>query len=246
MPYKSIAAARKAGFPTTAEEVPLTLSQINKLAEIYDAVKKAGTAKVPFSVAWSAWKKLYKKVGKKWVKREPKVETKESEDILEKKIVKRNGQFCIIHCTPPNVGKIIKCFPGTKSGYQQALRMHRAIMANKYKELDDGSIVELLSQASDFDDDAVLSVLKEVAVRKEDHKFNFIIKPKSFPPMMYERWKRIKKRLNGREISLLLLKLVDYERLKNKVVSLKIKSISHRIKELDDEKLLGLYKRLNE
>ena len=67
MPYKSIASAKEAGFPTSAEEIPLTLAQINKLAEIYDAIKKAGTAKNPFSVAWTAWKKLYKKTDDHWV-----------------------------------------------------------------------------------------------------------------------------------------------------------------------------------
>ena len=66
MPFSSIAAAKKAGFPTNAEGVGLTLTQINKLAEIYDAIKKAGTAKNPFSVAWTQWKKLYKKVGDRW------------------------------------------------------------------------------------------------------------------------------------------------------------------------------------
>jgi len=37
MPYDSIAAAKKAGFPTSAEGIALTLGQINKLAELYDA-----------------------------------------------------------------------------------------------------------------------------------------------------------------------------------------------------------------
>lgn len=67
MPYISIAAAKKAGFPTSAEGIALTLAQINKLAEIYDAIKKAGTAKNPFSVAWTTWKKLYKKKDDRWV-----------------------------------------------------------------------------------------------------------------------------------------------------------------------------------
>ncbi|GAH83737.1 unnamed protein product, partial [marine sediment metagenome] len=47
MPYESIKAAKDAGFPTSAEGIDLTLAQINKLAEIYDAIKKAGTAKEP-------------------------------------------------------------------------------------------------------------------------------------------------------------------------------------------------------
>ena len=76
MPYDNIEAAKKASFPTSAEEVDLTLAQINKLAEIYDAIKKAGTAKEPFAVAWTAWKELYKKEGDKWI--EIKKESQES------------------------------------------------------------------------------------------------------------------------------------------------------------------------
>lgn len=67
MPYKSIAAAKDANFPTSAEGIDLTLAQINKLAEIYDSIKKAGNTKNPFAVAWTTWKKLYKKVNDKWV-----------------------------------------------------------------------------------------------------------------------------------------------------------------------------------
>lgn len=67
MPYKSIQEAKDAGFPTSAEGINLTLSQINKLAEIYDAIKKAGTTDNPFAVAWTTWKKIYKKEGDKWV-----------------------------------------------------------------------------------------------------------------------------------------------------------------------------------
>jgi len=67
MPYDSIADAKSAGFPTSAEDIDLTLSQINKLAEIYDAIKKAGSADNPMSVAWTQWKKLYKKDGGAWV-----------------------------------------------------------------------------------------------------------------------------------------------------------------------------------
>ncbi|RKX64424.1 MAG: hypothetical protein DRP42_06395 [Tenericutes bacterium] len=67
MPYKSIAAAKEAGFPIAAESINLTLAQVNKLAELYDAIKKAGNTTNPFAVAWTAWKKLYKKVGDRWV-----------------------------------------------------------------------------------------------------------------------------------------------------------------------------------
>ena len=67
MPYESIQKAKDAGFPTSAEGIDLTLAQINKLAEIYDAIKKTGTAKEPFAVAWTAWKKIFKKEGDKWI-----------------------------------------------------------------------------------------------------------------------------------------------------------------------------------
>ena len=67
MPYESIEAVKKAGFPTSAEEIDLTLPQINKLAELYDAIKKAGTADNPMAVAWTACKELYKIEGDKWI-----------------------------------------------------------------------------------------------------------------------------------------------------------------------------------
>lgn len=72
MPYSSIDGAKDAGFPTKAEGILLNLTQINKLADIYDAIKERGGAKEPFAVAWTQWKKLYKKAGDKWVKVEKK------------------------------------------------------------------------------------------------------------------------------------------------------------------------------
>lgn len=72
MPYSSIEGAKKAGFPTSAEDAPLTLSQINKLADIYDSVKAQGNVDNPMAVAWTTWKKIFKKEGNKWVKVEKK------------------------------------------------------------------------------------------------------------------------------------------------------------------------------
>jgi hypothetical protein len=69
MPYASIDVAKKAGFPTSAEDIPLNLSQINKLASLHDAIKEAGTAKNPMAVAWTQWKELYEIKDDKWVKR---------------------------------------------------------------------------------------------------------------------------------------------------------------------------------
>ena len=70
MPYESIEAAKHAKFPTTAEKVSLTLPQINHLARIYDAIKKAGNADNPMALAWTQWKEIYKKEGDKWVQKE--------------------------------------------------------------------------------------------------------------------------------------------------------------------------------
>lgn len=77
MPYVTIPGAREGGFPTSAEGAPLTLAQINKLAEIYDAVKNKPGIKTPMAIAWTQWKKIYKKVGNKWIKREKKKELSE-------------------------------------------------------------------------------------------------------------------------------------------------------------------------
>ena len=68
MPYQSIKEAKDAGFPTSAEDIDLTLGQINHLSRIYDAIKKAGNVESAFAVAWVAWKKAYKKEGDKWVR----------------------------------------------------------------------------------------------------------------------------------------------------------------------------------
>jgi hypothetical protein len=81
MPYSSVAGAKDAGFPTSAEDIELTLAQINHLAEIYDAIKKQGTADNPMAVAWATWKSQYKKEGDKWVKKE------------EKKAIDRKGFY---------------------------------------------------------------------------------------------------------------------------------------------------------
>jgi hypothetical protein len=67
MPFKTIEAAKAANFPTAKEKIDLTLEQINKLAEIYDAIKAGGNADDPMAFAWNAWKNVFKKVGDTWV-----------------------------------------------------------------------------------------------------------------------------------------------------------------------------------
>lgn len=67
MPYDSIDAARKAGFPTSLNDIDMTLAQINKLAEIHDAIKKTGSAYNPMAVAWDQWRTQYRKAHTKWI-----------------------------------------------------------------------------------------------------------------------------------------------------------------------------------
>lgn len=88
MPYTSISSAKDAGFPTTAEGAPMTLAQVNKLAEIYDAVKNKPDVKNAMAIAWTQWKKIYKKVGNKWVKKEMKKENEQKDYRLQSSITK--------------------------------------------------------------------------------------------------------------------------------------------------------------
>ena len=67
MPFPSIDAAKDAKFPTSADGITLTLPQLNKLAELYDAIKESGNADEPFAVAWTQWKKIYRKDDDHWL-----------------------------------------------------------------------------------------------------------------------------------------------------------------------------------
>ena len=52
-----------------------------------------------------------------------------TKDTLEKKVVKRGDEWCVVHGSGPREGKIIKCFP-TK---EQALKMHSAIILSQQR-----------------------------------------------------------------------------------------------------------------
>ena len=67
MPYSSIAE-----IPKGLKGAGLSLAQANVWAKINDHAE-AGGAREPAAVAWSQFKKLYKKVGDKWVKRATKL-----------------------------------------------------------------------------------------------------------------------------------------------------------------------------
>ena len=77
MPYSSIKEA-----PKVLKTAGLTLAQMNIWARYYDAAKASGVAISPAAIAWTQFKKLYKKVGKKWIKRAIKLE-----QALVKKII---------------------------------------------------------------------------------------------------------------------------------------------------------------
>lgn len=70
MPYKTIKEAQSAHFPIHAEDIVLTLPQINHLARIYDAIKEKGTVTNAMAVAWTQWKKIYTKKSDKWVRKQ--------------------------------------------------------------------------------------------------------------------------------------------------------------------------------
>jgi hypothetical protein len=44
----------------THQDIPLTVAQANKWAEIYDAIKAQGVVENPAAIAWSTWTKIYK------------------------------------------------------------------------------------------------------------------------------------------------------------------------------------------
>ena len=69
MPYRTIEAAKEAKFPTTIDGAPLTIKQVNHLAEMYDSIKQGGDVDEPMAVAVAQFKKLYKKQDGAWVKR---------------------------------------------------------------------------------------------------------------------------------------------------------------------------------
>lgn len=109
MPYNSIQEAKDAGFPTSAEEVDLSLSQINKLADLYDAIKKAGTADNPMAVAWTSFKQLYKKEGDKWVE----IEKKEQ---LKQLAIIANAEFLSIESHNAILQTLERWIPGYAQG----------------------------------------------------------------------------------------------------------------------------------
>ena len=110
MPYDSIEAAKKAGFPTHADDIPLTLEQINRLAEIEEGVKKSGNVDVPMAVAWIQWKREYKKQvnQNRWVKIE--------KEQLKHLAVITNAEILSIESHDAILQTLERWMPGYKQG----------------------------------------------------------------------------------------------------------------------------------
>lgn len=64
MPYSSLSSV-----PDNLKTAGLSLAQANYWAEIYDSVKEGGGAENPGAVAWTQFKRKYKKENDKWVER---------------------------------------------------------------------------------------------------------------------------------------------------------------------------------
>ena len=77
MPYKSIAEAKEGNFPITLDDVNLSIDQVNKLAEIYDALKADGEIEEPMPIAITQFKKMFKIEQDKWIKKEEQIEKKD-------------------------------------------------------------------------------------------------------------------------------------------------------------------------
>ena len=171
---------------------------------------------------------------------------------MEKRIVKRKSKWCVVHSHPPNEGKIIKCYPTRK----EALKLHRAIMWSKYKKsLTNIELLEFTKSVMiDGNDEMIIKYFKEIARRKEAKELNWILKTKELPETVYNVWKRIKFKLDKREVALIILKPTGYERLKEylsfnyKIKELPkiLKSLILKIHSMSDERLLELRKRLDE
>lgn len=68
--------------PQALKTAGLNLSQANRWAAFYDAAKASGAAISPAAVAWTQFKKEYKKVGKQWFKRAKKLALDPVEKII--------------------------------------------------------------------------------------------------------------------------------------------------------------------
>jgi len=67
MPWDSLAAAQKDGMPAELDGAPLTLAQVNRIAEVADALEAAGQVDEPWAVAVAQFKKDHEIKDGAWV-----------------------------------------------------------------------------------------------------------------------------------------------------------------------------------
>lgn len=180
--------------------------------------------------------------------------TEKSDSIIEKRVVKRGNEWCVVHGADGDEGKIIKCYTG-KGAEEKAKKLHRAIMASKFKEFSNNALLKYTKYSMVFQtDDKIIKCFKEIATRKENKELIWNLNIKELAEPIRDRWNRIKVELNNQEIASIVLKSNDYEKLKNyltfnykiKELPVRLKSLILRIHNMSDEKLLELRKRLDE
>ena len=67
MPFKNIAEAKKKNFPSSLDDIALTLGQINTVASIFDSVQNRPNVENPMAVAISTFKRSHKVSDDKFV-----------------------------------------------------------------------------------------------------------------------------------------------------------------------------------
>ncbi len=98
----------------THKDAPLSLEQINKLAEIYDALKKDGNVENPAAAAWTAWGKVYTLQDGGWIKNEKlasaDLENGELKDVEILSVGKWEGQTGLAEFTVADLSNMVENF----------------------------------------------------------------------------------------------------------------------------------------
>lgn len=159
------------------------------------------------------------------------------EEIPEKKVVKRGNEWCVVHCSKPDVGKIIKCFPTEI----QAERMHRVIqlrkgemaydatyLANEELFCDIKIFIEIFHEIVNYKPssytvtdlmDISACTLKEIAKRKYQGFCDYVFNVQNYPEnsVSYIFWNEVKKNLTNEEIALLMMEHDAYNELEDEL-----------------------------
>lgn len=195
------------------------------------------------------------------------MDVEKAEEVREKKVVKRGSQWCIIHGSGKDKGKILpgSCF----ASRVQCLKMHAAIMrseALRKKELDYDATTfsnkELYDDAITFikmyhdilydvpslfslDEiiDCAACILSEIASRKNEDFCDYGFNPQSYPENSISRgfWNEIKPYLSNGEIAQLMMNEESYTQLEKEAYKRK-GLVLEKSTELCDEAYKALIK----